>query len=91
MKGTRDFELKYSKVDDFKLIGYSDSYFDGNEENGVFTSGYLRSLGSTTIYIRFHNRDRIYHYCRSNKIYCVAKEDTQIFSRETSEFYSSIR
>ena len=24
--------LKYSKVDDFKLIGYSDSDFDGDKE-----------------------------------------------------------
>jgi hypothetical protein len=39
---------KYSKVDDFNLIGYSDSYFVGDKENGVSTSGYLMSLGSSS-------------------------------------------
>ena len=32
LKGTQDFGLKYSKVDDFKLIGYSDLDFDGYKE-----------------------------------------------------------
>ena len=36
-------------MDDFKLIGYSDSYFDGDKETGVSTSGYTMSLGSTTV------------------------------------------
>jgi hypothetical protein len=49
LKGTQDFGLKYSKVDDFNLIGYSDSNFDGDKENGVSTSGYLMSLGSTIV------------------------------------------
>jgi hypothetical protein len=49
LKGTQDVGLKYSKVDNFNLIGYSDSYFDGDKENGVSTSGYLMSLGSTTL------------------------------------------
>jgi hypothetical protein len=38
LKGTQDFGLKYSKVDDFKLVGHIDSYFDGDKENGVSTS-----------------------------------------------------
>ena len=29
LKGTQDFGLKYSKVDDFNLIGYFDLDFDG--------------------------------------------------------------
>jgi hypothetical protein len=33
LKGTQDFGLKYSKVDDFNPIGYSDSDFDGDKEN----------------------------------------------------------
>jgi hypothetical protein len=45
LKGAQDFRIKYSKVDDFNLIGYSDSEFDGDKENGVSTSGYLMSLG----------------------------------------------
>jgi hypothetical protein len=49
LKGTQDFWLKYSKVEDFKLVGNIDSNFDGNKENGVSTSGYLMSLGSTII------------------------------------------
>jgi hypothetical protein len=36
-------------VDDFNLIRYSDSYFDGDEENGVSTLGYLISIESTTV------------------------------------------
>ena len=32
LKGTQDFRLKYTKVEDFKLIGYTDSYFDGHKE-----------------------------------------------------------
>jgi hypothetical protein len=49
LKGTQDFGLKYSKVDDFNLVGYSDLYFDGDKENGVSASGYLMSLGSAVI------------------------------------------
>jgi transposase InsO family protein len=49
LKGTHTFGLKYSKVSDFHLIGYSDSDFDGDKEHGVSTSGYLMCLGSTTV------------------------------------------
>eukprot|EP00253_Pinus_taeda_P009423 PITA_09423 len=48
-KGTRTYGIKYSKVAYFHIIGYSDSDFDGDKENGVSTSFYLISLGSTTI------------------------------------------
>lgn len=44
LKGTQDFGLKYSQVDDFSLIGYSTSNFDGGMENEVSTSGYIMSL-----------------------------------------------
>ena len=47
LKGTQDFGLKYSKVKDFNLIGYYNSNFVGDEENGVSNLGYLTSLGST--------------------------------------------
>jgi hypothetical protein len=43
-------------VDNFNLIGYSDSDFLGDKENGVSTSGYLMSLGSTTISWRSHKQ-----------------------------------
>ena len=49
MKGTQDIGLKYSKVDDFKLIGYSNSDFDGDKETGVSTSGYTMGLGSIVV------------------------------------------
>ena len=49
LKGTQDFGLKYTKVEEFKLNGYIDSDFDGEKETGVSTSGYTMSLGSTII------------------------------------------
>jgi hypothetical protein len=49
LKGTQDFGINYSKVDDFKLVGHMDSYFDGDKENGVSTSGYFMNLGSIAI------------------------------------------
>lgn len=49
LKGTQTYGIKYPKVIDFHLTGYSYSNIDGDKENGVSTSGYLMSLGSTTI------------------------------------------
>jgi hypothetical protein len=49
LKGTQSYGIKYYKVSDFHLIGYSDSYFDKDKEHGVSTSGYLMNLGSKTI------------------------------------------
>ena len=49
LKGTRTYGIKYFKVVYFHLIGYSDSDFDGNKENGVSTSCYLMSTGSVAI------------------------------------------
>eukprot|EP00253_Pinus_taeda_P035922 PITA_35922 len=46
LKGTQDFGIKYTQVDDFSLIGYFDSDFDGDKETGVSTSRYVMSLGS---------------------------------------------
>eukprot|EP00253_Pinus_taeda_P002001 PITA_02001 len=46
LKGTQDFGIKYTRVDDFSLIGYSDSNFDGDKETRVSTSGYSMSLVS---------------------------------------------
>eukprot|EP00253_Pinus_taeda_P017718 PITA_17718 len=45
LKGTQDFGIKYAQVDDFSLIGYSDSDFNGDKETGVSTLGYAMSLG----------------------------------------------
>eukprot|EP00253_Pinus_taeda_P002980 PITA_02980 len=49
LKGTQDLGMKYTQVDDFSLIGYSDSDFDGDKETGVSTSGYAMSLGSGAV------------------------------------------
>eukprot|EP00253_Pinus_taeda_P004080 PITA_04080 len=49
LKGTQDFGIKYTQVDDFSLIGYSDLDFDGDKETGVSTSRYVMSLGSGAI------------------------------------------
>ena len=49
LKGTQTYGIKYSKVLDFHLAGYSNSDFDGDRENGVSTSGYLMNLGSAAI------------------------------------------
>ena len=43
-------------MDDFKLIGYSDSDFDGDKETGVSTSGYTMSLGSAAVSWRSHKQ-----------------------------------
>jgi len=45
LKGTQDFGIKYTQVDNFSLIGYSDSHFDGDKQTRVSTSGYAMSLG----------------------------------------------
>eukprot|EP00253_Pinus_taeda_P023246 PITA_23246 len=49
LKATQDFGVKYTQVDDFSLIGYSDSDFDGDKETGVSTSGYAVNLRSGAI------------------------------------------
>ena len=49
LKGTEDFGIKYTQVDDFSLIGYFDSDFDGDKETRVSTSGYAMSLGSGAV------------------------------------------
>eukprot|EP00253_Pinus_taeda_P025951 PITA_25951 len=56
LKGTQDFGIKYTEVDDFSLIGYSDSGFDGDKETGVCTPGYSMSLGSRYVSWRSHKQ-----------------------------------
>jgi hypothetical protein len=55
LKGTQYFGLKYSMVDEFNLIGCSDSNFNRDKEIGVSTSSYLMSLGSTVSSSRLQN------------------------------------
>ena len=54
LKGTRDFGLNYTQVDDINLIGYSSSNFDGDKDNGVSTSGYTMSIRSRFVSWRSH-------------------------------------
>ena len=54
LKGSQDFGLKYSKVDDLKLIVYSYSEFDGDKEMRFSTSSYLMSIGSIIVFSRSH-------------------------------------
>ena len=49
LKGTKTYDIKFSKVLDFHLASYLDSDFDGDKENGVSASGYSMNLGSTAI------------------------------------------
>ena len=57
LKRTQDFGLKYSKVDDFNLIGYFDLEFDGDKETVVSTLGYVTSLGSIDFFSISHKRE----------------------------------
>eukprot|EP00253_Pinus_taeda_P035590 PITA_35590 len=56
LKGTQDFRIKYTQVDYFILIGYSDSDFDGDKETRVSTLGYAMSLGSGVLSQRSHKQ-----------------------------------
>jgi hypothetical protein len=64
-------------VEDFKLVVYTYSDFNGNKENGVPTLGYLMRLGSTTI------------SCRSCKqfvpTYSTIKVEYAVATKETKE------
>ena len=52
LKRNQDFGIICSNVEGFKLIGYLDSNFDGDKENGVPTSRYIISLGLVSISYR---------------------------------------
>eukprot|EP00253_Pinus_taeda_P030861 PITA_30861 len=56
LKGTQTYGIKCSKVAYFHLTSYSDSDFDGDNENGVSTSHYLMSLRSITTSWRSHKK-----------------------------------
>jgi hypothetical protein len=76
LKGTQNFGLKYSKVEYFRLVGHTDSNFDGDKENGVSTSGYFTSLGSTTISWRSH-KQFVSTYSTTKAKYVVVAEETK--------------
>ncbi|XP_016720863.1 secreted RxLR effector protein 161-like [Gossypium hirsutum] len=47
IKGTKSYEMFFSKVENMKLIGYADSDWAGSIDDMKSTSGYLFTLGST--------------------------------------------
>ncbi|GAU15672.1 hypothetical protein TSUD_109300 [Trifolium subterraneum] len=47
IKGTVHYGVKYCKVKDFKLFGYSDSDWAGSSDDMKSTSGYCFSIGSS--------------------------------------------
>ncbi|XP_057844560.2 secreted RxLR effector protein 161-like [Cryptomeria japonica] len=49
LQGTQHYGLKYSKRNQFSLVGYSDSDYAGDSTDGKSTSGYLMYLGSVVI------------------------------------------
>jgi hypothetical protein len=49
LKGTLDFGLRYNRDHDFRLSGYTDSYWDGSVSDRKSTLGCCFSLGSTMI------------------------------------------
>ena len=64
-------------MEDFKLVGYIDSDFDGDKENGMSTSGYLVILGSTTISWRSCKQ--------SNPTYFTTKAEYVVVGEATKE------
>ncbi|PWA98023.1 hypothetical protein CTI12_AA024020 [Artemisia annua] len=46
IKGTIDYGMFYSTSEDFKLVGYSDSDWAGNKDDGRSTTGFLFFLGN---------------------------------------------
>ena len=46
IKGTVDYGMFYSTSEDFKLVGYSDSDWAGNKDDGRSTTGFLFFLGN---------------------------------------------
>eukprot|EP00253_Pinus_taeda_P010494 PITA_10494 len=77
LKGTQDFGIKYTQVDDFRLIGYSDSDFDGDKETGASTSGYAMSLGSGVVSWRSHKQS-VPADSKTEEKYVAAAEATKI-------------
>ncbi|XP_059073222.1 secreted RxLR effector protein 161-like [Cryptomeria japonica] len=49
LQGSQNYGLKYSKTNQFSLVGYSDSDYAGDSTDGKSTSGYLMYLGSALI------------------------------------------
>jgi len=95
LKGTQDYGLKYTKVDDFCLIAHSNSYFNGDKENIESTSGYLMTLGSTMVSCtRLHSMNLPHFTCTRGILnHCAIRikpcEEFQIFPQWGRAFYSN--
>jgi hypothetical protein len=49
MHGTVGYDLVYISTEDFKLVGYTDSYWEGCMDDRKSTSRYSFSMGSTIV------------------------------------------
>ena len=49
LKGTLDYDIKYTDASDVELIGYSDSDWAGNLDDRRSTTGYAFSIGSGVV------------------------------------------
>ncbi|MDF3680994.1 Ty1/Copia family ribonuclease HI, partial [Enterobacter hormaechei] len=49
MKGTKGFGILYTEINDFKLVGYTDSDWAGSLDDRKSTSGYMFHMGSSAI------------------------------------------
>ena len=47
--GTLDLGIRYHKVQNFNLVGYSDSDWDGSCDDRKSSSGYVFNLGSGAV------------------------------------------
>ncbi|XP_016700061.1 secreted RxLR effector protein 161-like [Gossypium hirsutum] len=50
MRETLDHGVKFMRIERVKLLGYSDSDWDGSSEDMKSTSGYFFTLGSSAFY-----------------------------------------
>eukprot|EP00253_Pinus_taeda_P031669 PITA_31669 len=64
------------EVDDFHLIGYSDSDFDGDKETGASTSGYAMSLRAGVVFWR-SRKQSVLGDSRTEVEYVAAAETTK--------------
>jgi hypothetical protein len=76
LKGTQYFGLRYSKVDDFNLIRYSDTDFVGDKKNGVSNSSYLMSLGLKNVSWR-SCKQSVLSNCTTKEEYVVVVEESK--------------
>lgn len=58
VNGTKQYSILYTATSDFRLVGYTNSYWAGNVDDKKITSRYVFHLGSRAISLAF-NKQRI--------------------------------